>query len=341
MKTSRVRSDGRWSRSISRKLPAAALAVALVGSALDGTTTARAQEAGGSDERPVVVNRPGPAAPVAAIAVSIPAAQAVSAGQPSLSVAGSGSANAPAETARIQILVGSAGFNVAMAVAAEGMAVGSGEIGVEESILVPALDGTPEAGAFGPFGLPPLTEETLVPVVRALVDAGAAVEDVTVNIGPGLDGFAGPGGPGTGLIEVGVAQPQTEQVAALIAAGSQSATDNGLFVQQLGVAYDVADCGPLVLQAQQAAIADGREQAARLADSLGVTLGDLIQAADFSALGQPFIADEEGGCPESPDVVFSGPGSAFDTPAFDPTAPAEARAFAQINLVFAFEPGSA
>ena len=69
---------------------------------------------------------------------------------------------------------------------------------------------------------------------------------------------------------------------------------------------------------------------------MGVTLGDVLQVSDFSPFGPPFPAEEEG-CAPSPEFGYYGPGSAFNTPPFDPTAPAEARAFVQLNMVFTFE----
>lgn len=317
-----------------------AVVTALVGLTFGGAASVAAQGERPAPEPAVVAGetRLGAVAVVAAA----PVAQVFPTGEPSIVVNGVGEASAAAETATIQFLIGSGGFDMGMAM------IEAGGMTRTEVVGAPAVaaDGTPEAGGpgepspaiAGPMGPPQLTEAQLEPVVQAIVDAGVDAEDVSVNVGPSVSGFAGPGGPGTGLVEVTLDQPAAEAVEEIVTAGSEAAADNGFFVQQLGVGYDVADCAPLEREAQQAAIADGREKAAQLAESLGVTLGDLIQASDYSNFGPPFAADD-GGCPVSPEFGYYGPGSAFNTPPFDPEAPAEAEAYAQVNLVFAIAGG--
>ncbi len=260
--------------------------------------------------------------------------------EPSIAVTGSGRATSPAETATIQILVGSS----------EAFHGSPFPPHIVPPDVVESEDATPEAGeaamgaeitaeevvvAPGPMGPPSLTDEDLQPLVQAMADAGVEEDDIQVITGPAASGIYGPGGPGAGFVEAEVAQPTREQVGEIMTAVNQAATDNGLIIQHLGVGYDVADCEPLQWEALQAAIEDARAQSEQLAELLDVTLGDLVQASSYPFYGPQFPGEDDGGCPTSPEATIYGPGHTITTPPFDPAAEAEAEVFAQVNMVFA------
>jgi len=171
-------------------------------------------------------------------------------------------------------------------------------------------------------------------MLEVIEAAGVERDAIAINTGPSVAGFFGPGGPGTALVEFVVEQPETDAVNSLVTDAIDAGTEAGLFLQHAGVEYDVADCSALIQEARAAAVADARERAEGLAEAAGVTLGDLIQVSDYGFFGPPVDPDDEG-CPPSPQGVFYGAESLVDTSPFDPTAEAEAEAYASVNLTFA------
>lgn len=284
-------------------------------------------------------------------------AQALPTDEPSIVVTGVGEASAPAETARIQLLIGSLGFDPSMMGPLPGMegASGGAEAVPPEAVGTPGADvpaEEPVAGESGAvqggvgmdvamasamMGLPPrVTEEDLAPVIEAIVDAGAPEDAIEVITGPALSVSFGPSGPGAARVELSLADPTEDQVDAIITAADEAILDNGLRLDFAGVGYDVADCAELNREAKRQAIEDAQARAEETAEILGGTLGDLLQASDFG-YGPPLI-DEESGCAASP--FFGGPfgpESGITTQPYDPSAPAEAEAYAQMTLTYAID----
>lgn len=285
------------------------------------------------------------------LSAAAPSAQFGPTGEPSINVTGTGSASAPADTALIQIIVGSNYDYAAMSgmVVAEPMPVN--EPTVIPADVPPAEPASPEAGASdagaggvpvepapapgGGMGGPPrLTARDLQPIVDALVAAGVARDDIEVTTGPSVTNTFGPGGPGGARLDATIDRPTKEGVAAAVDNVDQAATGAGLMLQYVGVAYNLDDCTTLVRQAKTAAIQDARDQATELASLLGVTLGEMISAYDNSFFG--IAAPTATGCPPSPNAgSMFGPDSSLTAPAFDPSLPAEARVISGISLAFA------
>jgi uncharacterized protein YggE len=221
---------------------------------------------------------------------------------PTIAVGSYGVATTPAETARIQLL-----FGITLAPDSD------------------SADGdTPVADV-----------DDLQPVVRAIAEAGAEAENIDVTVAMGLQGYYSPGSS-AGLVEVIVERPTTEGVAAIIDAAASAATAT-LYLQQVGVEYDVADCAALVDEARREAISRASGEAAALADGLGGSLGDVVQISTYAPYGSLYI-DDLVGCPPSADYGYYGTGSAFDTPPFNPAAPAEVRFAIQLTVTFAYVP---
>ena len=271
---------------------------------------------------------------------SAAAQEAVPTDRPTIIVSGIGHARSTAETATIQILVGNSEgvygpiFPSAI-VPADAAVPGASTPEAGETTVGSEASGAEVVPAVGPMGPPSLTAEDLRPLIQAMVEAGVKEEDVRSVTGPAASGIYGPGGPGAAFVEAEVARPTQEGVGEIVDAVTKAATDNGLLVQQLGVGYDIADCAPLEREARQAAVEDARAQAEQLAELVEVTLGDLVQVSSFPTYGSPFPAEDDGGCPPSPEVTMIGPGGMITTPPFDPRAEAEAEVYAQVTMTFA------
>jgi hypothetical protein len=233
---------------------------------------------------------------------------------------GFGSASEPAQSATLQFLVGSDMF------------FGMGMPMMEATEVGP---GTPESGPAPVMEAPlsgRLTEDSLLPIIEALIAAGAASEAIETTVPTETGGFTGPGGPEAGEIEVIVDQPGGELLSGLVAAVRDAAPGAGLSVLHVGVEYEAADCASLIQQARDVAIADAQERAEGLAAGLGVTLSELIQASETPYFGAP----EAGSCaPEGSDAFFYGPFGPGTYPLFDPES-TEATVSIQVTLTYAF-----
>jgi uncharacterized protein YggE len=182
-----------------------------------------------------------------------------------------------------------------------------------------------------------VTADQLDPIVQALVDAGAAEEAIEVTVPSAAGGFFfGPGGPEIGEIRVAVEQPEPGQLADLVQAARAAAGQAGLGVYYVGATFEVDDCEALLQAAREAAVADARVRAEGLAEALGATLGDLVQASETPYFG-PTGA---GGCVEGvpPEAAGSGPYGPGTEPLFDPSAGPVAVAYVQVTLTFALGP---
>ena len=294
-------------------------------------------------------------APQPLSAAAAPSAQFAPTGEPSITVTGTGSASAPAETALVQILVTS---NYDPGMISSGMGVPepvpANEPTVTPGDASPAEQGTPAVGAseqgssvepgFAPagggmYGMPRLSDRDLQPLVDAMVAAGVDQANIEVATGPSVTSFYGPGGPGGGRLDATIDQPTTDGISATVDAVDRAATSAGLTLQYVGVAYDLADCSTLVREAKKEAIQDARDQATELASLLGVKLGEMLSAYDNSYFG--ITAPAETGCPPSPNYGGAfGPDSTVTTPPYDPSLPADARVTSGISLAFAIGPNA-
>jgi hypothetical protein len=179
------------------------------------------------------------------------------------------------------------------------------------------------------------TLKALQPVVDAIAAAGVAPDQIEAVAAPSLVGYFVPGGGG-GMIEVTIEQPTQEGVAAIVEAAAAAAT-GPLFLQQVGVQYDVADCARLVQEARQSAVDQAKAEAAALAEALGGTLGGVLQVTAFAVSGLP-AGTESQGCYPAPPFDYLVAGAPFTIPLFDPSAPAVAATAIQLTVTFEFVP---
>jgi hypothetical protein len=147
------------------------------------------------------------------------------------------------------------------------------------------------------------------------------------------------------LITATVASPTTEVVETIVNAASEAAIDNGLAIFEAGALYSLADCAAPTREARTQAIANAREQAAELAELLGVDLGEMLQASDYGqGAYNPFALAGAEGCTSAGDSfgssVFAG-GIGLTVPPFNPAQPAEARVVSAVSMVFAIESADA
>jgi uncharacterized protein YggE len=252
---------------------------------------------------------------LAAIILSILFATSAAAQGPSTGIqaTGIGTASAPAQTAHLQILLGSSGF----------FATGP----MEMTPGTPSIDLPPA----GPMGQVSLSVEQLAPVIDVIAAAGITEDAIEVTI-PAASSPFGPGGPETAEIRAAIDQPQGEDLATLVAAIRATAPNGGLTVLHVGARYEAADCAALVQQARDAAIADANQRAEGLAQGLGVTLGELLQASESPYFG-PTGTDSCAPAGTAGDFGPYGPGT---EPAFDPDS-TEATVIVQVTLTYAID----
>jgi uncharacterized protein YggE len=250
---------------------------------------------------------------IVAIVLSVLFATSAVAQGPSngIQATGIGTASAPAQTAHLQILLGSSAF------------FGMGP--VEMAPGTPSIDLPP----VGPMGQVSLSDEQLGPVIDVITGAGVGEDAIEVTL-PASSSPFGPGGPETAEIRATIDQPQGEDLAVLVAAIHATAPNSGLTVLHVGARFEAADCAALMQQARDAAIADANQRAEGLALGLGVTLGEIVQASESPYFG-PTGTDS---CAPAGTVGDFGPYGPGTDPAFDPDA-TEATVTVQVTLTYA------
>lgn len=235
---------------------------------------------------------------ISLIVVMFPAARAraqfVTAPGPSITVYGTGTATAPAATALVQLVIGPGGREFGFS--SDGIGSSSFESGGSVAETISAL---PEEAA----GTPVAAEEGGRRGRRTLTEPTPITDERLEPI-----------------------------IAAITAAVSDAAAADGLVVEVAGVRYDPADCAALEEAAEQAAIAEARVRAERLARLLEVTLGDVVTAAS-----DIFAVPDEDGCGSQEGYSYDSRqgGLGVSVPVFDPSLPAEVTVTARLTIGYA------
>ncbi|MDP9363911.1 MAG: hypothetical protein M3Q10_06745, partial [Chloroflexota bacterium] len=158
------------------------------------------------------------------------------AGGPRLVAVGHGEAGAPAEVATLQLLIGPSSFDT------------------------PYIGGAPTGAS-----VPGEAERAAVqPLVDALQAAGVAPAAVVVHVSPAFNsGYYGPSSASVYGVRVDatVHQPSLEKLNALVHVAGGAAAEHRFSLPEIGVAYGVADCAPVLRQARERAIEDARRNA--------------------------------------------------------------------------------
>ena len=124
-----------------------------------------------------------------------------------------------------------------------------------------------------------ITEADLKPVVDAIVAAGVPAADVEVIVTP-YYGDPSYGGSATVRATVG----NVDSVQAVVKAATDAGAGLGdITMQGTNVSYTVSDCAALEKAATEAAVQDARDRATNFAGVLGVGLGDVAGASNYSS----------------------------------------------------------
>jgi uncharacterized protein YggE len=151
----------------------------------------------------------------------------------------------------------------------------SGSTGSVEAEPVPPPDEFFDDG-FEMQEVEPITEVDLQPVIDALVDAGVARSDIELV---GQEYFD----PYYASASLRVTVDDTDSIDAIVqAAGDAAAQLENIEMQSSNVSYTVSDCSALQTAALETAIEDAGDNGVLFADALGVGLGDIIGATNFS-----------------------------------------------------------
>ena len=229
---------------------------------------------------------------------SLQIAQAVPSNARSLSATGNGIASVPADQAAI--------------------------------IISYVLNYYPEASneQGGPIALPPTVQESdLKMVTDALISAGIPASNISYT----REAYSGQ----TLRLTARVDNPTRERVNALVDLANSAAMKDGKFIASTsGVVYVARNCQSAETTARQSAMADARSQAAGLANTAGVKIGDLISVSSSPSwnYGGPFSAS----CPTSLDEVLRY-GSLYVNQSYDPSQPSEVPVGVSVSLTYSME----
>jgi uncharacterized protein YggE len=239
-------------------------------------------------------------------------------------VQGYGRATVPADTASVGFVVGKAGdiypqpLPSEPGVIPEGAGVEGGSVEGEIAPSKPDIYPTPILGT-------PITEADLQPLIDAIKAQGVSDEDIDVTIYPAS--YYGP--YGTPTARVTVTLHDMSKVSSLIDAGNQAVANSGtLYIQNVGVTYSVDNCDGLLAQARAAAVEDARDNGAGLAEALGVGLGGIQGATEYS--WDPYGYS---GCQSQP----GGPIPYYEGPPYDPSVPSEVQIISNVTISFAMQ----
>ncbi len=295
-----------------------------------------------------------------ALTPAVPArAQVVVNPRPSVTVTGTGEATAPAATATVQILIGQSRQQFEFSEDGSGGSFGMEAVEVVDGDFAAMLEleaeatpqATPEMAVTeedadepnegrrgrrdrGERPEPrPIEAERLAPVIAAIASSGGiAPEAVATDLSPlATEPFGNR--RESARLDFEVAQPDPEALTAMITAASDVAAADGLVIRVAGVLYNPDDCAVVEQEAAEAALVDAEEQADRLAELLGVTLGGVISASTNPYFG---IEPEQAGCSGQQSSFFDSSygGLGITVPVFDPSAAAEVEVYAVLTVSY-------
>lgn len=161
---------------------------------------------------------------------------------------------------------------------------GFGEASAPANSVVVALTVSSELMMMGPVPSLPAgqTADDLVgPIVDALVEEDVDAATISVISGPDVMGAMSVFGPALAVIRFELSDPTADSLAATIDAATAAATDNRLHIGGMTKRFQSDQCDALQREAREAAIADGREQAAIMAELTGVSAGELTGVRDI------------------------------------------------------------
>lgn len=177
-------------------------------------------------------------------------------------------------------------------------------------------------GGFAPEEVDPITEADLQPVIDAIVATGVSRSDIEFV---GQNYFD----PYYASASLRVTVGNIDDVEGVVDAARGAASDlDNINLDNSNVSYTVSDCSALQTAALQTAIEDAGDNGALFADALGVGLGDIIGAANFSYFPTDGSACDSyyGYYPVYEDVGFGG---------FGGFGEAEVQVYANVSVTYA------
>jgi uncharacterized protein YggE len=230
---------------------------------------------------------------------------------------GFGRATAPADTARVQFVVSKSGEIYPVPLQAEPKAVPEGYMpGETAPATPPEIYPTPTPPS-------PIAEADLQPLVDAIKAQGVSDSDIQVTIYP--SSYYGTYDSQSARVTATLRDPK--RTGELIGAGNQAVAESGtLFIQNVGVIYSVNNCDTLLKEARKAAVEDARANGAGLAEALGVGLGDIQGASEYSYDPYGYSTCQ----PQSGPLYYE-----YEGPSFNPAQPAEVQIVSNVTISFA------
>lgn len=206
-----------------------------------------------------------------------------------ITVSGEGSASAPAEEAMVVITLGTDG-----------------------SMFYDPVTGMPKDDVDA-------MEIDATPIVDAMVAHGIPADAIEIADTPFTGEWGSGNMPMPVMILVTIPQPTVEELASLLEVVREAATAEGVFLNQFGVMYSVADCRPLRQEARANAVADARMEADDQAAVLDTTVGAVVASKDVMPISMG--AFQPNSC--STGYPMKPYDSMYMTAGFDPRLPAE------------------
>ena len=224
----------------------------------------------------------------------------VSATTGTITVTGEGTASVPAEQAVVVITLGS-----------------DGSIMYDPATGMPNPDATP-------------TAINHTAVIDAMVAHGIPADAIEVSQTPFMGDWGPAPMPQPVMLVVTIPDPTIEGLTDLLAVVREAASSEGIFVNQFGVMYSVADCRPVRQQARMNAMEDARKDAEDQAAAMNASVGDAVSSKDTMPVTMGVYQ------PNSCNTGFTA--KAVDTMymagGFDPRLPAEVTVTLAVEVTF-------
>lgn len=231
-----------------------------------------------ADEQSTLESRPAFGAPAIPEKIGYPQSPLFQQASNGITVQGYGSAAKDADSATIDFYFGRAsdGTPIPMPVPESrgGFVPGSSGSGGSTPAVGPDTDvqSSPELQE-----AQPVTEADIQPVIDAIVAQGVSRDDIEFLAQPYYDPYFA-----SATLRVTVRSIDSVQPVVQAATNAAAALTNGVMLQSNNVAYTVTDCKALERAATEAAVSDAGERAADFAETLGVGLGGITGASNYS-----------------------------------------------------------
>jgi hypothetical protein len=189
----------------------------------------------------------------------------------------------------------------------------------------------PDPAAVMPIATPVVEPGQVEAVVAALVAAGVKEENIRSNVAG--TSYGGMFGLGSAVIVFQLDGDEGVSLAEMLTLATVTATELGVAVDPPGAMYLADSCQDVRAIAFADAIEQGNQEAALIADALGVEITRLMQARKISISFGP-IAYGYSGSDACDDLVDLDAAVRTYLPTFEATLPAEFTVYATMELTF-------